>query len=80
MQYVWRRAGVSIPRTSYQQRGALKHVSLKKMKPGDLIFSPGHVGMFIGNGKMVHSPRSGRTVSIDPIHSNAQIAGRVTAS
>jgi cell wall-associated NlpC family hydrolase len=77
MQYSWKKAGVMLPRTSYAQRGAVKPVPLKKMKPGDLIFSPGHVGMFIGNGKMIHSPRTGRDVAIDPIHSRAVMAGRV---
>jgi cell wall-associated NlpC family hydrolase len=74
--FVWRRAGVHLPHNSGAQRGATKPVPLDEMKPGDLIFSSGHVGMYVGGGKMIHSPRSGRTVSIDPIHSNAYGAGR----
>lgn len=74
--YVWQKAGVSLPHNSGAQRAATKHVSLDKMKPGDLIFSSGHVGLYIGKGKMIHSPRTGRTVSIDPIHSRAYGAGR----
>lgn len=74
--FAWRAAGVELPHNSGAQRAATKHVSLKDMKPGDLIFAPGHVGMYIGKGKMIHSPRSGRVVSIDPIHSNAYGAGR----
>jgi cell wall-associated NlpC family hydrolase len=74
--YVWKRAGISLPHNSGAQRAATKPVSLDKMKPGDLIFSSGHVGMYIGGGKMIHSPHSGRVVSIDPIHSNAYGAGR----
>jgi cell wall-associated NlpC family hydrolase len=74
--YVWRKGGVSLPHNSGAQRAATKSVPLDKMKPGDLVFSSGHVGMYIGNGKMIHSPHTGRTVSIDPIHSNAYGAGR----
>jgi cell wall-associated NlpC family hydrolase len=74
--YVWKRAGVHLPHNSGAQRAATKSVPLDKMKPGDLIFSSGHVGMYIGAGKMIHSPRSGRVVSIDPIHSRAYGAGR----
>ena len=74
--YVYRKIGVEIPRTSSSQRAALKHIPLGKMKPGDLIFSSGHVGIYIGKGKMIHSPHSGRTVAIDPVHSNAYGAGR----
>ena len=80
MQYSWKKAGVKLPRTSYAQRGAVKPVPLKKMKPGDLIFSPGHVGMFVGKGKMVHAPQSGQRVEIAPIHSRAVMAGRVKAA
>ncbi len=77
--YVWQAAGVHLPHNSGAQRAATKHVPLDKMKPGDLIFSSGHVGMYVGKGKMIHSPHSGRTVSVDPIHSNAYGAGRPLA-
>lgn len=75
-QYVWKKAGVALPHNSGAQRASTKHVDLGKMKPGDLIFSSGHVGLYIGKGKMIHSPRTGKTVSISPIHSRAYGAGR----
>lgn len=78
--FVWLKAGVHLPHNSGAQRAATKPVPLDAMKPGDLIFSPGHVGMYVGGGKMIHSPRSGRTVSIDPIHSRAYGAGRVLSA
>jgi cell wall-associated NlpC family hydrolase len=74
--YVYRKIGVELPRTSSGQRAGTKHISLENMKPGDLIFSSGHVGLYLGKGKMIHSPHSGRTVSIDPVHSRAYGAGR----
>ena len=75
--YVWDKVGVQLPHNSGAQNAATKDVPLSEMKPGDLIFSPGHVGMYIGKGKMIHSPHSGRTVEIAPVHSNAYVGGRV---
>jgi len=68
--WAWGRAGVALPRSSRAQAAALPAVSLADIQPGDLIFSHnpvGHVGMYIGNGQMVHAPRSGEVVSISPI-------------
>ncbi|MFD8563597.1 NlpC/P60 family protein [Streptosporangium canum] len=61
----WRTAGVSIPRTTWEQWswGASRRVplDLNQLRPGDLLFSKGlgHMGMYAGNGKMVHAPRTG---------------------
>jgi murein DD-endopeptidase MepM/ murein hydrolase activator NlpD len=67
-QAAWKAAGISIPRTSQQQWSKLPKVSLKSLKPGDLIIFYGgasHVGMYIGDGKFIHAPNSRRPVSID---------------
>ncbi|WP_283680291.1 NlpC/P60 family protein [Lentilactobacillus sp. Marseille-Q4993] len=54
-----------IPRTAQQQYNKLKHVSKKHLKKGDLVFFGGskhsisHVGMYIGNGKMIDSQNRG---------------------
>lgn len=47
--------GYSIPRTSFLQRGAGTGVSYSEAQPGDLICYSGHVGMYIGDGKIVHA-------------------------
>jgi peptidoglycan DL-endopeptidase CwlO len=78
--FVWGKGGVHLPHNSGAQNAATKDVALDDMRPGDLIFSPGHVGMYIGKGKMIHSPHSGRNVEIAPVHSNAYVAGRPKAS
>ena len=60
-------AGVSLPHSSAAQSRLGKQVSLKSLKPGDLLFygrPVSHVGMYIGGGKMVHAPRSGSRVKI----------------
>ncbi|MFF3981973.1 NlpC/P60 family protein [Streptomyces sp. NPDC001828] len=63
----WLAAGHPIPRTSQEQWAQLPHVAIKDMRPGDLIIyfaDATHVGMYIGDGAIVHSPRPGRTVTI----------------
>jgi len=67
MRYAWAAAGVALPRTSGSQFGSLRRVSLDDMRPGDLVYRPGHIGMYIGKGRMVHAPHSGRTVEISPL-------------
>ncbi|GGO11475.1 C40 family peptidase [Microbispora bryophytorum] len=70
VQYAWRRAGVRLPRTTWSIRGAVrKKVSWGHFEPGDLIFTSGggHVGMYVGHGKMIHAPHTGTRVRIDKL-------------
>jgi cell wall-associated NlpC family hydrolase len=71
VQAAWRAAGVTLPRTTYQQWawGASRRVSMDALEPGDLLFSNGfgHMGMYAGNGKMVHAPRTGDVVKVVPL-------------
>lgn len=68
MVWAWAQAGVSLPRTSHGQFTNLRSISRSELQPGDLVFAGSprvhHVGMYIGNGQIVHSPRSGYTVEI----------------
>lgn len=66
-QYVYRQAGVNLPRTSGAQAGAGQRVSLSNLKSGDLLYGPGHVGIYIGNGQFVHAPVPGQSVRVQPI-------------
>ncbi|WMX45862.1 C40 family peptidase [Streptomyces roseicoloratus] len=66
-QSAWGAAGRPIPRTSQEQWRLLPHVDIKDMRPGDLIVyykDASHIGMYVGNGAMVHAPRPGRNVTI----------------
>ncbi|ANW19004.1 C40 family peptidase [Streptomyces clavuligerus] len=63
----WAAGGVGIPRTSQQQWRELPRVATEDIQPGDLIVynaDASHIGIYIGDGRIVHSPRPGRTVSV----------------
>ena len=68
----YKAAGITIPRTSKAQATAGVPVDKANLQPGDLIFfySPvSHVGMYIGNGQMVHSSTFGQPVKVAPVDS-----------
>lgn len=52
---VYKDFGYSLPRTSYAQRSAGTEVSYSDAQPGDVICYAGHVGIYIGNGQIVHA-------------------------
>lgn len=63
----WEAAGRSIPRTSQEQWRQLPRVDVDAMRPGDLIIykdDASHVGMYLGDGVMVHAPRTGRQITV----------------
>jgi cell wall-associated NlpC family hydrolase len=67
----WNAAGVSLPRTTYEQYDATTRVSYADLEPGDLVFfnSNSHMGMYVGGGKMIHAPHTGSSVQIADISS-----------
>jgi cell wall-associated NlpC family hydrolase len=78
MQFAYAAAGVSLPHSSSMQSGIGQPVSRDQLQPGDLVFfySPiSHVGMYIGNGQMVHAPTSGDVVKISSIDTMGYYAG-----
>lgn len=75
--YVLRQVGISLPRTSSSQRAATTRISRSEAVAGDLVFMPGHVGIYAGNGMMWDSPRTGDDVSKRPVYSGSTTYGRV---
>ena len=75
--FAFRAAGKSLPRTSGALRATTQRVSKSAAVPGDLIFTPGHVGIYLGGGKMVDAPRTGRSVSVRSIYSRNYTVGRI---
>ncbi|HET6988405.1 MAG TPA: NlpC/P60 family protein [Kribbella sp.] len=70
MLYAWGKAGVSLSHSSKAQASEGRRVSKSQLMPGDLVFyySPiSHVAMYIGNGRIVHAPRPGKSVEIAPM-------------
>ncbi|NDU72239.1 hypothetical protein GWI34_06320 [Actinomadura sp. DSM 109109] len=67
----WAAAGVGITRTTNSQYAATKRVAKSNLQPGDLVFfsNLGHVGLYVGGGKMIHAPRTGDVVKIVDITS-----------
>lgn len=69
-QAAWAKAGISLPRTTYDQWNAGTHVTQNQLQPGDLVFfdaSLGHVGMYLGGGKFIHDPHTGDVVKISDL-------------
>ncbi|MGW2561203.1 NlpC/P60 family protein [Streptomyces sp. NPDC001514] len=69
-QWSYAQAGVGLPRTSQAQRYAGRQVSLSEARPGDLVTyrsDASHVGMYVGNGQVVHAPYPGASVRYDPV-------------
>jgi cell wall-associated NlpC family hydrolase len=70
MQWSYAQAGVGLPRTSQAQRYAGRQVPLSQARPGDLVAyrsDASHIGMYVGNGQVIHAPYPGAPVRYDPV-------------
>ncbi|CAL9485555.1 hypothetical protein SUDANB1_03114 [Streptomyces sp. enrichment culture] len=76
-QAAWKAAGVDLPRTTYDQVNAGTTVPLSQAQPGDLVFfydDVTHVGIYIGNGMMIHAPKPGTYVREESIYYDGESA------
>ncbi|WP_050794866.1 MULTISPECIES: NlpC/P60 family protein [Streptomyces] len=70
-QAAWKAAGIDLPRTTWDQVEAGTRVSIDDAVPGDLVFfydDISHVGLYIGNGEMIHAPKPGASVRVESIY------------
>lgn len=68
VRYAYRAAGISLAHSSYAQWDAGRRVRRRALRPGDLVFfGMGHVGLYVGAGRFVHAPETGRVVSVNRI-------------
>jgi cell wall-associated NlpC family hydrolase len=65
-QWAFGKVGIHLPRTAESQ--AIMGFAVRSPKPGDLVLYPGHVGVYIGNGKMIAAPHSGEVVRIQDVY------------
>jgi cell wall-associated NlpC family hydrolase len=66
----WQAGGVSLPHSSTEQFAVTRKVSRADLQPGDLVFfyhPISHVGIYLGNGYIVHAPNPGKRVEVAPI-------------
>jgi peptidoglycan DL-endopeptidase CwlO len=66
VRWAYGRVGVELPHNSYALYGEGRRVPEPSMEPGDILFFQvlGHVGLYLGRGRMVHAPQSGRDVEV----------------
>ncbi|MGW4122616.1 C40 family peptidase [Nocardia sp. NPDC004711] len=71
VQWSYAQAGVSLPRTSYEQLNAGSPVSFDDLQPGDVVsfYGGSHSGIYVGDGNVVHASTSGQPVKVAPISS-----------
>ena len=69
--FAYAQAGVSLPHSSAAMRARTQRISADQLQPGDLVFGGSpvhHVGIYIGNGQMVHAPHSGTDVQVSSMY------------
>lgn len=73
--YSYKSAGVALPHSTDKQRSASRSVKVAELRRGDLLFFNqegkkfGHVAIYVGDGRFVHAPSSGKSVRSDRLDS-----------
>lgn len=73
VQWAYGKGGITTPRTSQEQFAASNVINPKDARIGDLVFfrNASHVGIYLGNGKMLHAPHTGDVVKIADVYAGA---------
>ncbi len=70
VQFSHQKVGIHVPRTTAKQYETAREISVAEMRPGDVVFfrmgfwKTSHVGIYVGKGKFIHAPSSGKYVSM----------------
>ena len=80
VRWAYGRVGIELPHNSYALYSEGRRVRESRMEEGDILFFEGlgHVGLYLGNGRMVHSPETGRNVEVvrlDATNYGARLVG-----
>jgi cell wall-associated NlpC family hydrolase len=75
--YVYSRVGIQLPHSSWVLWGVGKPVARKDLRPGDIVFFSGlgHVGIYVGHGRFIHSPQTGDVVRIQRVSDHGSYDG-----
>ena len=76
--YVYRQLGIDLPRSSSAQRYAGKVISRADARPGDLIWTPGHIAIYAGGNSQIDAPRPGKSVQFRKIWQSNPVFIRVS--
>lgn len=76
--YVYDQLGIDLPRSSGAQRSAGTVISRADARPGDLIWTPGHVAIYAGGNTQIDAPRPGKTVQFRKIWQRNPVFIRVS--
>ncbi len=78
VQYVYAQLGIALPRSSSAYRSIGTRVSAADAQPGDIMYSPGHVAIYAGDGMEIDSPRPGKSIQFRGIWQSSPIYIRVS--
>jgi cell wall-associated NlpC family hydrolase len=75
--YVYSRTGIQLPHSSWMLWTVGKPVARKDLRPGDILFfnGLGHVGIYVGHGRFIHSPQTGDVVRIQRLSDHGGFDG-----
>jgi cell wall-associated NlpC family hydrolase len=75
--YVYSRIGIELPHSSWMLWGVGRPAARKNLRPGDIVFfnGLGHVGIYVGHGRFIHSPQSGDVVRIQRLSGHGAYDG-----
>jgi murein DD-endopeptidase len=79
--WAYSRLGIELPHSSYALYDRGRRVPRSRLRPGDVLFfwGLGHVGVYLGGGRMVHAPQSGRSVEVVRLRGSYYGRGLVAA-